>query len=217
MIKVVSLSLAATLFLAASSAPSNFWASMQASQEVPKAATVEIILLKAPGINDEGSWWEIAYEFRIINQAAEWQAWKQGKFKAGNGERVGELIKEGAVKETLRSPANRKVIFKIPFSPEIQERLRNQPRERVRTTPGQMTPEEIRLLKDQEMKSQVFLFYPAINIYDAKLKKNFIIPYQQSWNFDGHPDAWFKITVEINDDGTYSVNSSLPVKTRISN
>ncbi|MBA2732236.1 MAG: hypothetical protein H0U54_05035 [Acidobacteria bacterium] len=217
MIKILSLSLTAILFLAASSTPSNQRVRVPVSQEIPKAATVEIVLVNAPGINDEGSKWEITYEFRIINQAAEWQAWKQGKFKAGSGERVGELIKEGTVKETLRSPANRKVVLKIPFSPKILERLRNQPRERIKTTPGQITPEEIKLLKEQETEFQVFLFYPVINIYDAKLKKNFIIPASRTWAFEEYPQARFEMTVEINDDGTYRVKSSWPPKTRASN
>jgi hypothetical protein len=217
MIKILSLSLTAILFLAIGSAPGKLRASVPVSQEIPKAATVEIILLKAPGINDEGSRWEIAYEFRIINQAAEWQAWKEGKFKAESRERVGELIKEGTIKETLRSPANRKVVLKIPFSPEIMERLRNHPRERVKTTPGQITPEEIRLIKEQEMKLQVFLFYPAINIYDAKLKKNFVILAARTWAFEEYPQARFEMTVEINDDGTYKVKSAYPTNTRVSN
>jgi hypothetical protein len=216
MIKKLSLSLVAILFLAGGNVPGNPLARLPTPQAIPRAATVEIVLLKAPGINDEGSRWEIAYEFRIINQADDWQAWKQGKFKAGGGERVGELIKEGSVKETLRSPANRKVVFKIPFSPEIQERLRNQPREQVKTTPGQITPEEIRLLKEQEMKRQIFLFYPVINIYDAKLKKNIIIPASRTWTFAEYPEARFEITVEINDDGSYRAKSSLPTKTNAS-
>src|SRR2546429_7900146 len=109
MIRIVSLGIATILFLAISTTPDNLRASVPASQEIPKVATVRITLVNAPGINDAGSRWEIAYELRIINQADDWKAWKQGKFKAGSEERVGELIKEGSVKETLRSPANRQV------------------------------------------------------------------------------------------------------------
>lgn len=209
MTSILSSSLAAILFLTASGAPDNLRAGVRTSQEVPKAATVRIFLTKAPGINDEGSRWEIAYEFRIASQAAEWEAFKKRKSKDGSEERVGELIKEGTIKETLRSPANREVVLKIPFSPAIQERLRDQPRDPVKIGAGQSTPEEIKLLKEQEVKSQIFLFYPIISIYDAKLKKNFIIPYQQSWGFSDHPDAQFEIKIEINSDGSYSVNSSL--------
>jgi hypothetical protein len=217
MTRLLSLNLVAVLFLAAAGAPTDSPLSARTSQVIPRAATVKIILLKAPGLNDEGSRWEIAYEFRIINQADEWQAWKQGKFKAGSRERVGELIKEGGGKATLRSPKNREVIFYIPFSPDIQKRLRNQPRDRVKIASGEMAPEDIKLLKEQEMKSQVFLFYPIINIYDAKLKKNFIISYPQTWGFDDNPQARFEIKVEINNDGSYKVNTSLPAKALGSN
>lgn len=212
MIKLLSLTLAAILLLGVGGAPGNLRAKMPASQEPPKAATVKIILLKAPGINDEGSRWEIAYEFRIANEITLWEAWKQRKSKGGSEQRVGELIKEGSFKESLRPSGNHEVIFHIPFSPEIQERLRNQPRERVKTTPGQPTPEEVKLLKEQEIKSQVFLFHPVINIYDAKLKKNILISYPQSWGFEEYPQARFEIKVEINDDGSYNVNSSLRTK-----
>jgi hypothetical protein len=210
--KLLSLTLTAILFLAVSSAPDNLRASMKAFKEIPKVATVEIILVKAPGINDEGSRWEIAYEFRIINQADEWQAWKQGKFKGGSTERTGELIKEGTIKGTLQSPANRQIILKIPFSPEIQERLKEQPQNLLKTTPNQITPEEIKLLKEQELKSQVFLFYSVIHIYDAKLKKNLIIPASRTWPFYDYPVARFEIKIEINDDGSYRINSSSPTR-----
>lgn len=204
--RVVSLSLATVLFLTAGSAPDNLRARMPASQEIPKAATVKVIL-KTPGINDEGSRWEIAYEFRIANEITLWEAWKQRKSNGGPEQRVGELIKEGVFRESLRSPENRQAVFQIPLSPEIQGRLRNQPRERFQTTPGKITPEEIKLLKEQEIKSQNFLFYSTLNIYDAKLKRNFIIPASRTWRFEDNPDAQFEIKVEVHDDGSYSVTS----------
>jgi hypothetical protein len=214
MIRLLSLSLAATLSFAAGSMPAKLGVGLPVSQEIPKTATVEIVLLRAPGISDEGSRWEIAYEFRIADQATRWQAWKQRKLKTGSGERVGELIKEGVVKKTLRSQENRKVLFRIPLSPEIQERLRNHPRDWVKITPGKITPEDIKLSREQEMKAQAFLFYSVINIYDAKLKKTIMISYPQSWDFGSYPQARFEIKVEINSDGSYRVNSSLPTKTR---
>jgi len=216
MIRLLQLTLAVTLFFAVGIVPDNLAATMKTSQEIPKFATVKIILLKAPGVDDEKSWWGIAYQFRIINQANDWQAWKQGKFKAESEERVGELIKEGAAKATLRSAANREFVFHIPLSPEIQERLRNQPKEQVKIKP-QMTPEEIRILKEQEAKTQIFLFYPVINIYDAKLKKNILIPASRTWTFADYPQARFEMTVEINEDGSYKAKSSLPSNARPSN
>lgn len=183
------------------------------SQEVPKVATVEIVLLTAPGINDEGSKWEIAYEFRIANEGALWEARKQEKSQ-GTEARVGELIKEGDVKKNLRSPENRKLVFQIPLSPEIQERLRSEPKDRVKLTPGAITPEIIKLSREQEIKSQVFTFYSVINIYDARLKKNIIIPVPQEWDFANYPDARFGFKIEINDDGSYRWKTTLPANTR---
>lgn len=214
MIRLLSLSLATIVFLVAGNVSGNLRAGLPIPQEVPKTATVEIILLRAPGINHKGSRWEIAYEFRIANQITLWEAWKQRKLKGAGEERVGELIKEGTIKKTFRSSENQKVLFHIPLSPEIQERLRNQPRDLVKITPGNITPEDIKHSREQETKTQIFLFYPVINIYDAKLKKNIIIPASRTWGFGGYPQARFEIRVEINDDGSYSVNSSLPTKKR---
>lgn len=214
MIKILSLSLTAILFLAVGSVPGKLRASMKAAQEVPKAATIKVVLVNAPGINDEESKWEIAYEFRLANEITLWKAWKQRQTNGGSEQRVGDLIKEGVFRESLRSPKNREALFHIPLSPEIQEKLRDQPRERVKDSQGQRTPEEIKQLKEQEIKSQVFMFYEVINIYDARLKKNFMIPASRSWSFDGNPDAQFEIKIEINSDGSYSIKSSVPTKKR---
>lgn len=212
MIKILSLGIAAILFLAASSVPGNLLASAPASQELPKAATVKIVLVNAPGINDEGSRWEIAYQLRIANQATAWDAWKQKKLAGGSNERIGELIKEGSARQLLQSPQDRQFVFKIPFSSEIQERLKNQPKDFVKYTPGKITPQEIQLLKEQERKSQIFFFYPIISIYDAKLKKDIIILQPFSWSFSDYPDARFAIKIEIHDDGSYSFKTSLPAR-----
>lgn len=206
MVRLASLTLAAILFLAVGSVPGKLRASMKASQEIPKTATVKVVLLNAPGINDEGSRWEIAYELRLANEITLWKAWKQGQVDGGSEQRVGDFIKEGVFRQSLRSPKNREAVFHIPFSPEIQEKLRNQPRERVKDFQGRpRTPEEIKQLKEQEIKSQVFMFYEVIKVYDARLKKNFIIPASRSWAFDDHPDAQFEIKIEINSDGSYNI------------
>jgi hypothetical protein len=194
--------------------PQRFKSGQLPSNEIPKSATVEIVLLSAPGIDDKGSQWEIAYEFRITNEAANeaayFEARKQGKPEV----RVGELIKEGDFKKTLRPPENHRFVFEIPFSLEIQQRLRNQPKERVKNTPGPVTPEANKRLQEQEIKFQVFKFYSVINIYDAKLKKNIIIPVPQEWDFANYPDARFGFTIEINDDGSYRWKTTLPANTR---
>jgi hypothetical protein len=187
------------------------------AQKIPTAATIEIVLLTAPGIDDEGSKWEIAYEFRITNEAAIEAAYfaarKQGKPEG----RVGELIQQADVRKPLRSPENHKFVFEIPLSPEIQERLRNQPKEHLKVAPGPITPESYKASKDQDTQFQIFKFYSVISVYDARLKKNILIPVNQEWTFAKYPDARFGFKIEINNDGepgwktNRPANSSSPV------
>jgi hypothetical protein len=188
----------------------NLGAGLPISQEIPKVATIEIVLLTAPGLNAEESKWEISYEFRLANDATLWQAWKKKQRAEGSLERVGELIKEAVVKRPLRSPDDRKVILQIPLGPEIQEKLRNQPLSPVKIPSGQPTPEQIKLMGEQEMLTQSFLFQSVINIYDAKLKKTLLVPISFRWPFRDYRRAQFEIKVEINDDGSYSVKTFLP-------
>jgi len=212
MTRLLSFILAAILFLAVASEPATVAAGLPISQEVPKTATVEIVLVNAPGINDEASNWEIAYEFRIADLTTLWQVWKQKQMGAAGDDRVGQLIKEGSVKKAFRSPDDRKMLFQIPLGPEIQEKLRNQPRDQVNFTPGKPTAEEIRLSREYELRTQSFLFHSVISFYDAKLKKNLMIPARFHWPCGSYPQARFEIKIAINNDGSYSVNTSLPTK-----
>ena len=77
-----------------------------------------------------------------------------------------------------------------------------------------MTPEINKLLQEQEIKFQIFKFYSVLNIYDAKLKKNIMIPVSQEWDFANYPDARFGFKIEINSDGGYSWKTSLPANRR---
>jgi hypothetical protein len=208
------MTLAASLFLAAGNVSGQRAAAVLISQDVPKTATVEIVLLVAPGINEEESQWEITYEFRIANTLTLWEAWKQRQLNVGSEQRLGELFKQGSVKKMLRTPENRRVVLQIPLSSEIRERLRAQPREPLKITPGKITAEDIKLSRDQEIKSQNFMFYSVVSVYDAKLKKNVLMSASRTWPFGEYREARFKITLEIHEDGSYSTKSSLPTKIR---
>jgi hypothetical protein len=209
-------SCAGVLLLAGNTLPQKL-KSQPPAPKIPTAATIEIVLLTAPGINDEGSKWEIAYELRIINEAANEAAFfaarKQGKPEG----RVGELIKEADIRKPLRPPENHKFVFEIPLSPEIQARLRNQPREHLKIAPGPITPESYNASKEQDTLFQIFKFYSVINLYDARLKKNILIPVDQAWSFAKYSDARFGFKIEIDSDGgaswktTQPANSSSPV------
>lgn len=215
MTRQLLISLASILFLITGEFSGKLGAAAHISKDVPKTATVEIVLLAAPGIDEEESRWETNYELRIANQLTLWEAWKQRQLNGGSEQRrLGELIKQGTVKQTLRTPENRHIVLQIPLSSEIRERLRAQPREPLKITPGKITAEDIKLSREQEIKSQHFMFYSVVSVYDGKLKKNVLISASRTWNFAEYRDNKFKITLEIHEDGSYSTKSSLPTKIR---
>lgn len=185
------------------------------SQKAPTSAIIEVALVNAPGIDDESSKLEIAYQLRITNESTFYDALHQGKFTPGSEERVGELVREASVvKKPLRLLKNRKVVFRIPLRPEIRERLRNQPKDRIKLTAASANSENIRLSREQEKSAQVFLFYSTLNVYDARLKRNIIIPVWRTWKFKDYPEARFEIIIEIDSDGGYRVTTPLPTKAR---
>src|SRR5882757_2420821 len=139
-------------------------------------------------LTSQESNWEITYELRIASDAALWQAWKQRKTGNAGEERVGDLIKEGGLKKTLRGPEDQKMVLQIPLGPAIQERLKNQPNAPVKIPSGTPSPEEIKLLSEQEARRQSFQFYSVINIYDGKLKKKVTVPASFGWSYADHPE-----------------------------
>jgi hypothetical protein len=175
----------------------------EAREKVPTSSAVEVTLVHAPGINDEGSLWEINYEFRIASDASVWDAHKR---KDGSEALVGDLLKEGSCKQTLRSTTNRRVILTVPLAAEMQERLRSQP------SPGEaaktnLTAEESRKLEE---RSQSFRFRLVAEVYDAKLRKSVLISQAFLWPFAGYPEARFEIKIQINAEGGYRIDASRP-------
>ena len=161
-------------------------------QKVPESATVSVRLVKAPGLNLPGSKWEISYEFRIIPESNLWN--ERAKLKEGSTERAGDLIKQATVTKSLSASAGQNVILDIPFTSEILNKLKNQPKDR--RAPG------------ADAASQIFLFYAIILVRDAKLKKTLTIPATRVWDYANFPDAVFEVNVEINNDESFSVKSS---------
>lgn len=161
-------------------------------QSVPESATVAVHLLKAPGLNLSGSKWEISYEFRIIPESNLWS--ERAKLKEGSTERAGELIKQATITRSLSSSAGQNVILDIPFTTQILNKLRNQPKDR--RAPG------------ADAKSQIFIFYAVIIVRDVKLKKTLTIPVTRVWDYANFPGAIFEVNVEVNNDESFSVKSS---------
>jgi len=168
-------------------------------QTVPTSATIEIALVDAPGITDYESHWQAAYEIGIASDAAIWDAHKRNESGILP---VGEIIKQGSFNESLRTPAHRRVVVKVSFSPEIQARLKDQPAESANPN---MTPAQSREL---ETRMQNLMFRSVVEIYDSKLKKNIIVTISTSRSLFNFPDDPIQITIQISATGGYSWNSS---------
>jgi hypothetical protein len=162
------------------------------SPKVPRAATVTIRLLKAPGLNLPGSKWELAYELRMLPESSLWQ--ERGKLKEGSTERAGDLIKKASLAKSLASLTGQTLLLEIPFDVPTLEKLKNQPEDRL--APG------------QDAKSQIFVFYSVISVHDGRLKKTLTIPVTRIWDFANFPDARFEVNIEINDNEGVNVRSS---------
>ena len=164
----------------------------RALQRVPTGATVALRLLKAPGLSLPGSKWEVTYEFRMLPESNLWS--EREKLKEGSTQRAGDLIKKATLAKSLGSTRGQTLLLEIPFPASTVDKLKNQPKDRL--APG------------QDVKSQIFLFYSIISVHDARLKKTLTIPVTRIWDFANFLDARFEIRIEINDDGSYTVNSS---------
>ena len=159
---------------------------------VPREAIVALRLLRAPGLGVAGSNWEIAYEFRMMPESNLWS--ERDKLKEGSTQRAGDLLKKATLAKSIQSSGEQTLLLEIPFSATTLEKLKGQPNDR--SVPG------------QDSKSQIFLFYSVISVHDFKLKKTITIPVTRIWDFANFRDARFEVALEINDDGSYAVNSS---------
>lgn len=163
--------------------------------QTPTEAVIAINLLDLPGKNDKKSSWEFSGELRIIDKKSFLEAAKNGKLKqmAIDEEKSGELIgKSSFKKENLSAPENRRVVLNIPFDDANRKKL-----------------------SASEASKPVFLFYGTTLVYDAKLKKNIVIPLDWIWYFEVYPDAKFGMDFIVKesagDEGySYSRNTFVP-------
>ena len=174
---------------------------------VPAESVIEIVLVEAPGINHAGSGWEINYEVRLATDADLWEAHRNRASRGDDTARVGELIKEGSVKQLFDSPGNRKALLRIPLNQEIQGRLRNQPPRLDQRLAAEMTLEQSR---EREKRAQNFMFRAVAEVYDARLGKKLIMTLVGAWPFDSFPEARFEIRIWIRADGDYKIEYLRP-------
>lgn len=186
------------------------------SNREPKTAIVKISLLDLPGANEEKSKWEVSYELRVITEKEMREALVAGKLKYMDGEeKLGVLIGKGSfTKNALSKTENREATLTLPLNEEIQNRLNNQLKNRANVSLSSLNEKRVGTTKDTETEAQIFLFYASALVYDAKLKKNVIIPLNWILPFFRHPNANFEMTLQVKENGEYASMLVLPEKSR---
>jgi len=184
-----------------------------------KTATIKITLLDLPGANLEKSKWEVAYELRIASGKELSDASIDGRLSLDAEKKLGEFVaKSSFVKNALSKKENREAVLTIPLDKKVQEKLANELEilAKSNTAPNKNTSEA---LSERQMKTQNFLMYANVLVYDAKLKKNIIVPF--NWvlpfaRFAHFPGANFQMTFEIKENGEHARSMVLPEKTKSS-
>ncbi len=179
-------------------------------------AKIKITLLDLPGTNLEKSKWELAYEIRIITDKELFAAMTNGKLDLDADHKIGEFVaKNSIVKTSLANKENREVILTIPLDQKIRAKLVADLENltQFNAVKDKVTPE---LLSARQMKTQSFIMYGNILVYDAKLKKNIIVSFD--WvlpftRFSHLPGVNFEMTFEIKEDGDFSKKVVLPART----
>nr|MBA2621693.1 hypothetical protein [Acidobacteriota bacterium] len=146
-----------------------------------KAATLKITLLDLPGLNLEKSKWELAYELRIASEKELFDAMTNGRLDLNPDKKLGEFVaKSSFTKIALSKKENREAFLTIPLDTKIQEKLASELEmlNKSAAAPNKNTPEALR---ERQLKAQHFLMYANILVYDAKLKKTIVIPFD--WGF----------------------------------
>lgn len=192
----------------------------EVSKNALENATIKITLLNLPGVNLEKSKWEMSYELRITNRKQVSDATTNGRLEDLNAiAKLGEFVaKNSFTKNDLSKKENREAAFTIPLDKKIQERLAGDLENQVTfdelAAQDKITPE---LSTERQMKTQYFVMYGNILVYDAKLKKNIIVPFD--WllpftRFSHLPGANFETTFEIKEDGSFAKSIVLPERTK---
>lgn len=182
-------------------------------------AKIKITLLDLPGVNLEKSKWELAYELRIINEKDLFAAMTNGSLKLDADHKIGEFVaKNSLTRSALSNKENREVVLTIPLDKMLREKLANdlESLDKFNKLVAE-NKNDSDSLAERQMKTQSFLMYGNILVYDAKLKKNIIVPF--NWvlpytRFSHLPGANFEMIFEIKENGDYGTRVILPERVK---
>ncbi|MEO8074676.1 MAG: hypothetical protein ABI891_15455 [Acidobacteriota bacterium] len=182
-------------------------------------AKIKITLLNLPGVDLEKSKWEMSYELRIATQKDLSDAMTNGSLTLNADQKLGDFVaKNSFSKSSLVKKENREIVLTIPLDKKIQEKLANDLASLVEFENLVAQNKNNReSLTERQIKSQDFVMYANILVYDAKLKKNIIVPF--NWllpysRFAHLPGANFEMTFEIKEGGDFAKSVVLPERAK---
>jgi hypothetical protein len=193
-------------------------AKKEESNATLKAATIKITLLDLPGVNLEKSKWEVAYELRIITRKELYGVMVNGRLNLDADKKIGEFIaKDSFTKNILSKKENREVILTVPLDDKIQKKLADELESISKSNAAAPNGDSSEPAAERGTKTQVFVMYAKALVYDAKLKKNIIVPF--NWllpfaRFAHFPGANFQTTFQIKENGEFAKSIVLPEKTK---
>lgn len=210
--KILSAVFLSILFLALNAFPQ---VKKEESNIVPKAATIKITLLDLPGVNLEKSKWELAYELRIIDEKEMGEAMVNGRLDLDADKKIGEFLGKGSfTKSSLSKKENREVILTVPLDEKVQKKLADDLESQIKLDALiALNKHTAASLAERRMKTQQFVMYANALIYDAKLKKNIIVPFNWVLSFTRFtrvPNASFETTLQIKENGDFEKRWILP-------
>jgi len=192
-------------------------AKKEESNAALKAATIKITFLDLPGIADEKSKWELAYELRIASEKELFDAMTNGRLNLDPDKKLGEFVaKSSFTKNALSKKENREAFLTVSLDGKIQAKLAAE-LEMLDEPVAAPNKNAIEAGSERQSKTQNFLMYASILVYDAKLKKNIVVPFD--WvlpfaRFAHFPGANFQMTFQIDAKGEYSRKMVLPEKSK---
>lgn len=145
---------------------------------IPKEAVISIELDDLPGRNSEGSYWEVSYELRIVDQNS-FIKWSEGGEDPKAQSNLGVVIsKNSFARRNLSRPENLRFRVAVPLTGALLERFRHA---------GQ--------------NKQYVWMDGTVRIHDATLGRDFVTKLGPVWGPKRFITGLYNVHVELSPQG----------------
>jgi hypothetical protein len=143
-----------------------------------KQLTLTFELNDLPGCNSPGSFWQVAYEWRIAD-SRDFDRWSQAGEDPDKESTVGALLsKRSFRRKNLSSSKNRRFIASVPVKGELLERLRNAGR-----------------------REQIVWLDAVVRVHDGQLGTDVVKKVNPAWGPYFYREGNAVVRMEVTDEG----------------